>query len=198
MRFPSGTRWLVALTLLLSSSALGGQESAAPAAEYFTDTVLVDQDGREVRFYSDMLKGKVVVIDTIFTTCTGICPIMSKTFAKVQEHVGERLGKDVHLISVSVDPLNDTPARLKEFAGRFGAKAGWHFLTGREENVAFILQKLGQFVEDKESHKSIILIGNVPTGLWKKAFGLAPDVDLIKIVDSVLNDQGPEEDSGER
>ncbi|MEE8587106.1 MAG: SCO family protein [Acidobacteriota bacterium] len=198
MRLPSATRWLAGLTLLLSWSALGGQESAAPAAQYFTDTVLVDQDGREVRFYSDMLKGKVVVIDTIFTTCTGICPILSKTFARVQEHVGERLGQDVHLISISVDPHNDTPARLKEFAGRFGAKPGWHFLTGSEENVAFILQKLGQFVEDKESHKNIILIGNEPTGLWKKAFGLAPAEDLIKLVDSVLKDQGPKEKPDEK
>jgi cytochrome oxidase Cu insertion factor (SCO1/SenC/PrrC family) len=183
------------LTAALAAQLAAAQQtqsnsSANSAAEYFTNTLLLDQDGQEVQFYSDMLQGKIVVIDTIFTTCTGICPVMSQTFAKVQEHVGDRLGKDVHLISISVDPQTDTPARLKEFGARFGAKPGWHFLTGKKENVDFILYKLGQFSEDKESHKNIVLIGNEPTGLWKKAFGLAPPADLIKIVDSVVSDEG--------
>lgn len=181
---------LLLLTAISTLPLAAALQTASGSADYFTDTVLVDQDGQEVRFYSDMLQGKIVVIDTIFTTCTGICPVMSKTFAQIQEHVGDRLGKDVHLISISVDPETDTPARLKEFGSRFGAKPGWHFLTGKKQNVEFILYKLGQLVDDKENHKNVVLIGNEPTGLWKKAFGLAPPQDLIRIVDSVLNDEG--------
>jgi protein SCO1 len=160
------------------------------ARKYFGDVLLTDQDGRELRLYSDLIQGKVVVIDVMFTSCTGACPVMSGTFAKVQDRLGDRLGKDVHLISISVDPVNDTPAKLKEYAARFNAKPGWYFLTGPKENVDAALRKLGQFVENREAHQNLFLIGNDRTGLWKKAFGLAKPEDIFPIVDSVLNDQG--------
>lgn len=165
-------------------------ERANPAAAYFTDTTLVDQNGQEHRFYSDLLQGKVVVISTIFTTCTGVCPLIGKTFARIQDHLGEQLGGKVRLISISVDPENDTPEKLRSFAARFGAREGWFLLTGRKENVEFILQRLGQGVDVKENHKAILLIGNEPTGLWKKAFALADPDDVIRIVDSVVRDSG--------
>lgn len=166
-----------------------GKGGSSAARSYFTDTELVNQDGEAMRFYTDLLQGKVVVINTIFTTCTGICPVMSRTFTKLQDHLGERLGRDVHLISISVDPKNDTPQRLKEFGRNFGARPGWYLLTGPEESVRFVLGKLGQYVEDKESHRALILVGNEPTGLWKKAFGLAPAQDIISILDSVIRDE---------
>ena len=171
------------------AQAAAGDDAPSPAANYFSDVVLVNQDGEEMRFYSDLLQGKIVVIDTIFTTCTGICPVMSKAFTRLQEHLGDRLGRDVHLISISVDPENDTPERLKAFGSALGARAGWYLLTGERENVDIVLNKLGAYVEEKESHSAIMLIGNEPTGLWKKAFGLASSEDLIKILDSVLDDR---------
>ncbi len=187
-------RSLLATLALLAQGVppAAGQEAApSPAARYFTDVVLVDQDGKPRRFYSDLLAGKIVVINTIFTTCTGMCPAVSKTFARIQDRVGDRLGRDVHLISISVDPVNDTPEKLKAFAQAFGARPGWYFLTGEEDNVRLALYKLGQQVEDKEAHKAILLVGNEPTGLWKKAFALAPASEVIAIVESVLADQGP-------
>lgn len=160
------------------------------AASYFGDVVLIDQDGRQHRLYSDLIKGKTVVIDVMFTSCTGVCPVLSRTFAQIQEHVGDRLGKDVYLLSFSVDPTNDTPAKLKEYAGRFGARPGWYFLTGPKENVDAALKKLGQYVETREAHQNIFIIGNDRTGLWKKAFGLADAKDILPVVDSVMNDKG--------
>lgn len=168
--------------------AESGQEKLSPAQRYFTDVELVNQDGEPMRLYSDLLKGKVVVINTIFTTCTSICPLMSKTYARLQEHVGDRLGRDVYLISISVDPENDTPELLKKFGESYDARPGWYMLTGSSENVHLALRKLGHDVDQKESHKAIILIGNEPTGLWKKAFGLAPAEDIITILDSVIRD----------
>ena len=162
----------------------------SPAQSYFGDVRLTNQDGREMRLYSDLIKDKVVVIDVMFTSCTGVCPVMSSTFAKIQSRLGDRLGKDVHLISISVDPVNDTPAKLKEYAGRFGAKPGWYFLTGPKENVDAALRKLGQYVENREAHQNLFLIGNDRTGLWKKAFGLAKPEEIFPVVDSVLNDKG--------
>lgn len=171
------------------ASSPARRASAAAAQAYFTDVELVNQDGEPMRFYTDLLKDKLVVIDTIYTTCAGICPVMSKTFARLQEHLGDRLGRDAYLLSISVDPENDTPQRLKDFAANFGARPGWYFLTGTRENVHFVLGKLGQDVEDKEDHNAVMLVGNEPAGLWKKAFGLAPAADVVSILDSVMKDE---------
>ena len=160
------------------------------AKKYFTDVVLVNQNGENMRFYSDLLKGKVAVIHTLFTTCSEACPVITQKVVEIQKALGDRLGKDVHLISLSVDPLTDTPKRLKDYADKLEAKPGWYFLTGKKENMDFALQKLGQFVENKETHMNIILIGNDRTGLWKKLFSMAKVEELIKIVEGVLNDKG--------
>src|SRR5215213_9370248 len=110
---------------LLAAPFVHGQEPQAgqpsPAQKYFSDVKLVNQDGKEMRLYSDLIKDRTVVIDVMFTRCTGACPVMSGTFAKLQDHLGDRLGKDVYLLSISVDPVNDTPAKLKEYAKRFNA-----------------------------------------------------------------------------
>jgi protein SCO1/2 len=113
---------------------------------------------------------------------------MSAAFSKIQDHLGDRLGKDVRLISISVDPQVDTPAKLKEYAARFHAREGWTFLTGSKANVEEALKKFGQYVENKEDHMNIFLIGNERTGLWKKAFGLSSPQQLFPIVDSVIDD----------
>src|SRR5215203_2048488 len=176
---------LLAIAALLT---LGLAESAAH--KYFGDVKLVNQDGQEVRLYTDLMQGKTVVINAMFATCTGACPVMSGTFAKIQEHLGARVGKDVNLISISVDPVNDTPAKLKEYSARFKAGPGWYFLTGSKENVDATLRKLGQYVENREGHQNLFLIGNDRTGLWKKAFGLAKPEEILPIVDSVVNDKG--------
>ena len=166
------------------------------ARRYFTDVELVNQDGEPMRLYSDLLRDKVVVINTIFTTCTGICPVMSKAFEAIQDRVGDRLGEDVHLISISVDPENDTPEKMRAWGEAFHARRGWYLVTGDPENVAFALQRLGQHVEDPESHQAIMLMGNDKTGLWKKAFGLAGAEELIEVFDSVLNDLGAGSSAG--
>jgi protein SCO1 len=164
--------------------------AASPAQKYFGDVELIDQDGRKIRFYTDVLKGRTVVFNAFFTTCTSVCPPMNRNMEKLQESLGDRVGKDVFLVSVSVDPETDTPARLKEYAQKFHARPGWLFLTGKKENVDWALYKIGQYVEDKQDHTTVIIIGNEATGLWKKAFGLAKPADLLQIVRSVADDKG--------
>jgi protein SCO1/2 len=159
------------------------------AEQYFSDVELINQDGQKMRFYSDVLKDKVVVINTFFTTCTGVCPPINRTLERMQEALGDRLGKDAFLVSMSVDPETDTPSKLKEYSRRFHARPGWIFLTGTKENVDWALYKLGQYVETKDGHTTIIIIGNEPKGLWKKAFGLAKADELMKIVEDVINDR---------
>ncbi len=157
---------------------------------YFTDVSLINQNGQPMKVYSDLLKDKVVIINSFFTTCVSVCPMMARSIAKIQERLGDRLGKDVHIISISVDPETDTPPRLKEFADRFNARPGWYFLTGKKQDVEFTLRKLGQYVEAKDDHTTVIIMGNVRTGLWKKVMGMAAAEDLIKAAEGVLNDKG--------
>lgn len=164
-------------------------ETPSPAKKYFSDVELIDQDGQKVRFYSDVLKDKVVVINTFFTTCVSVCPPMNRNMEKIQEALGDRLGTEAFLVSISVDPETDTPPRLKEYSRRFHARPGWVFLTGKKENVNWALYKLGQYVEAKDDHSTIIIIGNEPKGLWKKALGLAKAEELMKIVEDVIRDR---------
>jgi protein SCO1/2 len=176
-----------------NQSANAGQAAAdaeqSPAHKYFTDVVLVNQNGEKMRFYSDLLQGKVVIINSFFGTCKGSCLPMNHNLEKVQQALGDHVGKDVHIISISVDPNVDTPERLKEYAKGLQARPGWYFLTGDKQNVDFALGKIGHAVANKEDHLNIIIVGNERTGLWKKAFGLAPANELVKVVESVLNDQ---------
>ncbi len=167
----------------------GQQPPPSAAAKYFSDVELINQDGQKMRFYSDVLKDKVVIINAFFSTCTSVCPPMNRNLEKIQDALGDRLGKDVFLVSISVDPETDTPTRLKEYSRRFHARPGWLFLTGKKENVDWALYKVGQYVESKSDHTTVLIIGNEPKGLWKKAFGLAKSDELIGIVDDVINDR---------
>jgi protein SCO1 len=165
------------------------QQEPSPAQKYFSDVELINQHGEKLRFYTDLLKGKVVVINSFFSTCSSICPPMNRNFAKIQDALGDRLGKDVHLISLTVDPETDTPSRLKDYAEKLGAKPGWHLLTGKKENVDLALYKVGHYVEAKDDHTSIVIIGNEPKGVWTKAQGLAKAEQLIKLVQDILNER---------
>lgn len=190
---------IVGLVLLVLIPALDvrAQEPATnlekPAHKYFTDVELINQNGERMKFYSDLLRDKVVIINSFFATCKDSCLLMTRNLEKVQEALGERLGKDVYILSISVDPAVDTPPNLKEYAKKANARPGWYFLTGTKENVEFALRKLGQFVDDKQDHLNIFIIGNERTGLWKKAFGLAKSDELVKVVESVVNDQPPKQ-----
>ena len=170
-------------------ASAAAQEPSA-AAKYFTDVELINQDGRKLRFYSDILKGKTVVVNAFFTTCTSVCPPMNRNMEKMQEALGDRVGRDVFFVSITVDPEVDTPERLKDYAKKFHAGPGWIFLTGKKENLDWALYKLGQYVENKDDHTTVFIIGNEPTGLWKKAFGMANIAELVKVVESVVNDKG--------
>ncbi|MEO8495202.1 MAG: SCO family protein [Planctomycetota bacterium] len=160
-----------------------------PAQKYFTEVELVNQHGEHMRLYSDVLKGKVVVINSFFSTCKGSCPVMMSSFARIQERFADRLGKDLVMISITVDPTTDTPELLASYAKQWQAKPGWYFLTGEKANVDTASYKLGSYVENKESHSNIFIIGNEATGLWKKVKGLSKPEELFPLIEEVLNDK---------
>ena len=157
-------------------------EQTAAVKLAIPDVKLLDQDGRAVLFYSDLVKGKVVAINFIFTTCTTICPPLAATFSKVQTLMGDRVGKEIHLISISVDPVTDTPERLKAWGDKFGRRSGWTFVTGRKQDVDTLLRALSAYSSRKEDHTPMVIIGDDADGVWTRAYGLAP---ASKIVDSI-------------
>jgi len=153
------------------------------------DTAVYDQDGHRLRFYSDLVQGKTVAINFIFTTCTTICPPLTATFRKVQQGLGDRIGKDVALISVSVDPAVDIPERLKSFAQKFHAGPGWTFVTGTQGDIDKLLAALGATTANKNDHTPTILVGNDPTRYWTRAYGLAPAAKLVKMISEAAGGQ---------
>ncbi|MFY9608551.1 MAG: SCO family protein [Blastocatellia bacterium] len=146
------------------------------------NVLVQDQDGRKLNFYSDLIKGKTVAINFIFTTCTTICPPLTATFRKVQQELGERVGRDVQLISISVDPATDVPERLKTFSARFKAGPGWTFVTGDRQEISFLLKALGANVGDRNDHTPMVLVWNERANYWTRAYGLAPASALIKVI----------------
>jgi cytochrome oxidase Cu insertion factor (SCO1/SenC/PrrC family) len=156
------------------------------AASYFPNTVLVTQDNKPVRFYSDLLKGKVVLINFMFATCKGVCSPMTANLAKVQGYLGERLGRDIVMISITVDPETDTPAALKKYAESHKVMPGWYFLTGEKKNVDWVLYKLGGYVEDKSEHTAVLIAGNVSTGEWVKMHAMANPTEIANAVTKLL------------
>jgi cytochrome oxidase Cu insertion factor (SCO1/SenC/PrrC family) len=151
---------------------------------YFTDTKLLDQDGREVRFYTDALRGKIVLISFIYTNCTDICPVLMHNLSDVQDSLGDRFGVDVFFVSISVDPEDDTPEELKRYGERYNAKPGWTFLTGPKKDVDAVVKRFGEFQEDFEDHSMTFVLGDVKNARWSKMRGdLPPEAVLPRIRD---------------
>jgi cytochrome oxidase Cu insertion factor (SCO1/SenC/PrrC family) len=148
------------------------------------DVRVNDQNGHPVNFYSDLVKGKTVAINFIFTTCTTICPPLTATFRKVQQDLKTN-GVEAQLISVSVDPAVDTPERLRDFAAKFKAEPGWTFVTGGKDEIESLLQALGVAVVNKNDHTPMILIGNDEAKYWTRAYGLSSPSTLIKTITEV-------------
>lgn len=159
-------------------------DSFSFSSSQIPDSPILDQNGKSLHFYSDLIKGKTVAINFIFTTCTNICPPLTATFRRVQQEL-EKTGKKVTLISISVDPSIDTPERLHDFAAKFNAGPRWTFVTGEKAEIDGLLRALGVAVAYKNDHTPLMLIGNDVTGVWTRAYGLSSPATLIKIMTGV-------------
>lgn len=192
---------LLSTVLLLTLPAAHASAAAGPAAvpmpgskdndatrrAYFTDQKIVTNEGKEVRFYSDLLKDKVVLISFFYLDCGTVCPLQNKILAELQNLLGDHLDKDILLLSLTVDPVRDTPELVKIYSRAWNARPGRLFLTGSKANVDWINYKLGGYVEEPKTHKTTYLLGNVRTGHWMT---VRPDTkakvlsdDLLKLVE---------------
>jgi protein SCO1 len=144
--------------------------TASGATVKLPDTLLTDQDGRQVRLLSDVVADKVVVVSFVYTHCAEVCPVVSHTFSQLQDKLGALLDSRVRLVSLSVDPERDTPGKLKAYSGRLGAKPGWLWLTGPSANVTKALKGFGAYSANFENHPAVVMVGDGRSGRWTRFY----------------------------
>ena len=161
-----------ALLLMGSSNAAAGMSAAAKS---YPNVPLINQDGETLRFYDDVIKGKVVTINFMYANCGDSCPLETAKLLEVQKRLGEHAGKNVHMYSITVDPDRDTPEVLADYMEKFNIGPGWQFLTGKIEDIDLIRKKMGMYADedgdgedDLSDHMITFLIGNEVTGRWVK------------------------------
>jgi protein SCO1 len=183
---------LAVALFIVGAAAPAADTTATPSAVFdlkVPDVPVVDQNGRSLRFYSDLVKGRTVVINFIFTTCTTICPQLTLAMRRTQEVLGQRVGRDVFLLSISVDPATDVPERLRTFASKFDARPGWTFVTGRHGDISRLLKALGN-AGGGSDHTTTILIGNEAAGHWVRSSGLASVATNMKLIIAAADARG--------
>ncbi len=178
---------IVALILLFQTASATNRWGA----NYFPNVPLTTQDGVTVHFYDDLIKGKIVVIDLIYTHCVDACPLETAKLVQVQKMLGDRVGKDIFFYSISIDPAHDTPQVLKEYAEKYHVGPGWTFLTGKKEDIDLISKKLGLYSEpdpnDRDGHTPSVLLGNEPAGQWMRNAATDNSRFLSNIIGNWLN-----------
>ena len=187
---------LGAVLLSLSDvSPISAQPRAqAPAsrwgADYFPNVALQDQNGRIVHFYDDVIRGKVVGINFVYTECTDICPLDIASMRRVQAILGNRVGRDVFLYSISINPERDTPAALRRVMRTYDVRPGWTFLTGARADIALLQRHFGMTVvgaENLRAHDTDIVLGNETTGEWLRRSSFESPQNIADILGSTLH-----------
>src|SRR5215813_3141420 len=180
-----------AVAFLLTTATASAGDASRKGAAYFTNVELTTQFGNTVRFYDDLLKDKIAVIELFYTSCTDRCPLETARLAQVEKMLGDRVGKDIFFYSISIDPQRDTPQVLKAYAEKFRAGPGWLFLTGKKEDIELISRKLGLYTEpdssDRDGHAPAVLIGNERTGQWIRNSALDNPRYLAVMIGNWLN-----------
>lgn len=184
------------LALVLAAGAAGSAAAAPEAAgqgwhgSYFPNLELTTHEGKTVRLYDDLLRGKVVAINFIYTSCGDVCPLDTAQMRQVHTLLGDRVGKDIHMYSISVDPENDTPEALRRYMRTFDVGKGWTFLTGKKEDIVLIQRKLGLRIVDLKNirdHDTRLMLGNERTAQWIKRSPYDDPTILANILGSTLH-----------
>jgi len=155
------------------------------------NVLLLNEQGEEIAVFDDLIKNKIVIMNTIFTTCTTVCPVMGVQFARLQKVLQrqfgtEKLAQDILLVSVSIDPINDTPQRLHAWKEKFHGGPGWTLLTGPKSDVDELLKAAGLFTPDPEEHTPITLVGSAKQNQWVRVSGLGPLDQIVKLVSRLI------------
>lgn len=168
---------------------------AAPSVEpaqgrvRFAEVTLLDQHGRSLSLKDDVVADRVVVMGFVYTSCTTVCPLVSAIMQQLQQRLADRPAEPVRLVTLSVDPQRDTPARLHEYAQRYGAGGEWYWLTGTVPAVDSTLKGLGSWSADYRDHPPLILVGDGRSEHWTRFYGVTDPAVLAARVDALLADR---------
>lgn len=168
------------------------EEFAQDGAKWFTNVPVTAHTGQKLRFYDDVMKGKVLLINFFFTGCTKACPLMMDNLVHVQKLLGPRVGQDIQMVSISLQPEFDTPEVLALHAKAYGIGPGWLLLTGQKDDIELLRHRLG-FVDidpevdaDPEQHIGTVRIANEPMHRWMMSPALLNPAALVRAVNRVI------------
>jgi protein SCO1 len=185
------------LTASAGAAVAGARESFAtpapgnkpgPRAGYFPNFVLTTHEGKQVRFYDDLIRGKIVAINMMYADCSGICPTMTANLLKVQQALGERVGRDIFMYSITLRPSQDTPDVLQTYAKHHGVGPGWQFLTGKPAEIDILRRRLGfaeldpQRDRDTTNHTGLIRYGNEQIDSWATIAALGLPSEIVRVI----------------
>lgn len=160
--------------------------SDSQGAGYFTNLPVLTHDRGPARFYNDLIRDRIVLVSTFYTSCKDVCSPLTFNLANTQKLLAQQLPGRVNLVSISTDPIADTEGVLREYAQRHGAGPGWSFVTGKKENIDWILYKLGLYEQNKTEHQIALWIGNDRTGAWLKLHAMASPEAIVDAVRKIL------------
>jgi protein SCO1/2 len=171
------------LALLLNLPALAEEPRAASL--HLPDVTLVDQDGAPQRFLPDLVQGRIALVSFVFTGCTTICSPVGANMAALDHLLGARTRREVSLVSVTLDPFNDTPEVLKAWRDKLDDAPGWRLLTGEPRAVEALLHAMQADPADIAAHDAFLWLGDPRTGTWRRVSSLAAPEELAKLVDQL-------------
>ncbi|MGD8931417.1 MAG: SCO family protein [Chromatiales bacterium] len=187
-----GFVFLVALQAGLVEAAPDAVDEAAAeqkARNYFTDLEVVDQNGERHRFYSDVIKGRVVLINFVYTHCKEACPMATQKLTQVRQLLDESIKDQIWFVSISIDPQNDTPGAMKAFMNKLQVDEDrWLFLTGDKRNLDLIVKRLGQYTNQIEAHSTLMLAGNDRTRHWTRVMPMAPPSGVAQQLQALVEE----------
>jgi protein SCO1/2 len=206
MRVEFRTAWsmliLFVLSIFLGISNTTNSFAEDKKAEDFPAVKLKTQDSKVVRFYEDLIKDKIVIINFMYTQCKGICETGTANLVQVQKALGDHLGRDVFIYSITLDPEHDTPEVLKAYAEKHGARPGWTFLTGNAEDITTLRNKLGlskltpdlrrklglaikdsKLDADQKQHSGMVLIGYDAFNKWEKVSITSRPDHILEVIE---------------
>jgi len=190
-RFVVGTAAAALAPFALSISGKA-ENLSQDGVEWFTNVPVTTQDGRTLRFYDDVMKGKILLINFFFTSCDDVCPLATDNLVRVQELLGDRVGKDIFFVSISLQPEHDTPEVMAAYAKAHSVGPGWVFLTGQKDDIELLRHRLGFWDidpavdADPEQHLGTVRLANEPMHRWAMSPSLGNPAAIVRAVYRVI------------
>jgi protein SCO1/2 len=181
-----------ALAPFALASSGKAQKRPQDGVEWFTNVEVTTQEGRTLRFYDDVMKGKILLINFFYTDCDAICPLMTENLVQLQELLGPRVGDEIRMVSITLQPEHDTPEVMAAYAKTYGVGPGWMFLTGKKDDIELLRHRLGFFDidpvvdADPEQHIGTVRIANEPMHRWMMSPALVSPAALVRAVNRVV------------